>query len=218
MDRSTAVYETFAEEYVIPNGTCGVERTTLISGQPGAFEAEEVTATIDNGRTVTYESVGDGRYEPQAAPLPGVFDGATQVEYAIVGSGDIGTLADTTAVTPAPTAILQAQPTPGTQLFLSIPFTLTWAGQGMPPMGRRTVVELYDDLREVRLFCRIMDTGSFTLPNDAVQDFMDENPTPPLTLELRYEYLTIGFAGIDGTGDQLPINFRTAKGVRWPIQ
>jgi hypothetical protein len=217
-DRRSATYDAFSREYVLNGASCVLQRVTLLSGAPTPIEATSVEVDLNNGQILTYVSAGNGRYQPQFPPNPGIFGATpTPVDFTIVGGNQAGMLDDATATTDAPNALNPIAPLPlGNPIQLSQ--QLQWQPAAAQP-NRRTIAELSDADGDVTLLCRIEpDNGTFTFPNDAVSDFMSQNPTTPFSVELRYEFAVATQVDIIPGTIQTLILFHTARGVRWPVQ
>ncbi len=200
------------------NGSCGLQRTTLISGAILPLVADRVTIDIGTlpNQMLTYLPVGNGRFEPQFAPTANLFFGSTAVVFTIVSTNQSGTLAGATATTPPPPPMNVSVPAVGLDVPLAQGVSFVWQPATAPPAGTRAIAEVYDADRNVKLTCLVVqDVGSFTLPPDLMSEYFAQGPTSPLTLELRYELPAAANVGLVGTGDTLPVIFHAGQGRRW---
>ena len=180
-DRRRAMFQTFTQEYPDPaNGTCVISHERLVSGNVLGYEADRIEVDSNNGQQLTYLPQGDGLFEPSAVPSAGLFTGLTGVDFSIVSNNAAGTLDDFAfPTTPgAPTILGLISPTAGVAQTLSQGVTLSWLATTTPNM-RRTVVEVYSADYRSRLYCVVVEDGSYTLPAVPVSDFLDSSNDSP---------------------------------------
>jgi hypothetical protein len=159
--------------------------------------------------------VGNGRFEPSADPVQRLYNKSRTAYFQIYGTGVTGSVEGMLVGVSAPPFVLEDAAYPrGQPVAISPSPQLLWGPSDLTD-GMITI-ELFDSVREVVLTCRIMDDGSYVIPNLAVSAFLDAQPMPQVYLEIRYDRESSSPASITG-GGTVPVTYRASQGLRYPV-
>lgn len=198
-------------------GSCQLRTERRLAGTPTALETQ--TITIIPGPTLgapyVMFPVGNGRYEPMQNPVVRMFGQSGSVTYTLNSSGAVGTLASATQATLPPPTLVDLTPPRATVVDARIGQLFTWVPNAAP--GAPAILEMYDVGREVVLRCEVDDDGSFNFQSTLGTRFHAASPTPPLTVEVRYESRGVMSSMVIGDAEALPIDLIAAQGVRYGV-
>src|SRR5688572_377952 len=212
---------TFSESHVeFQDGeasACTLSTRRLTGGAIAGFEADSIS--VIPGPTpfspFSMYPIGNGRFEPSADPVQRLYNKSRTAYFQIYGTGNAGSVEGMLVGVSAPPYVFNAPEFPrGQPISISPSPQLLWVPSDLTD-GTITI-ELFDSVREVVLTCRVMDDGSYVIPNAAVSAFLDAQPMPSVYLEIRYDRESSSSASIAG-GGMIPVTYRASQGLRYPV-
>lgn len=179
---------------------------------------------FSNGAVSSIELLptGPGVFQTSQVLGAGLFLGSPDaLVFEIESTNAAGNLASysTTIEPPTPFAPAVFSPGIGTTVYTQVPpINVSWSPSVLEP-GLEVHLELVDAPGAIRLSCTAPDgLGALQIPPAALTAFLAENPTPGVTMELRYQSEVTETVPIVGRASGIPTRFRAASGVLWPVQ